>query len=74
MTMTVYQLQRIRAIRSNIERYRRLLATELTDLERKYLERRLREEREALSALTSGSTQRAESNERSWKTFEASYG
>jgi hypothetical protein len=72
--MTACQLQKIRAIRANIKRYRRLLATELTELERNYLERRLREEREALSALTSGSAQRAENDERSGRAFEATYG
>jgi hypothetical protein len=72
--MTACQLQKIRAIRANIKRYRRLLATELTELERNYLERRLREEGESLSALTSGSAQRAENDERSGRAFEAAYG
>jgi hypothetical protein len=39
--------------RNNIRRYRRLLETELTDLERQYVERRLAEERAALQRLTS---------------------
>lgn len=72
--MTTYQLQKIRAIRANIKRYRRLLTTELTDLERSYLERRLREEREALLALTSGSAQRTENDENSRRAFEAAHG
>lgn len=45
----------MRARRNNIHRYRRLLETELTDLERRFIERRLSEERavfERLSAST----------------------
>jgi hypothetical protein len=38
--------------RSNIRRYRRLLETRLTDLERQYVERRLAEEHGALHRLT----------------------
>lgn len=44
-------LARLRAHRNNIHRYRRFLATQLTDLERVYIERRLAEERAALNAL-----------------------
>ena len=36
----------------NIRRYRRLLETELTDLERKFVMKRLSEEHEALSELS----------------------
>lgn len=46
-------LARIRAHRNNIHRYRRLLRTELSELERQFIERRLTEERAALDALTS---------------------
>ena len=42
----------MRAHRNNISRYERLLATQLTELERNYVERRLAEERTALMALT----------------------
>jgi hypothetical protein len=45
-------LARMRAHRNNIQRYRRLLATRLTDLERAYIERRLQEERAVLAALS----------------------
>ena len=45
-------LARLRAHRNNIHRYRRLLATQLTDLERAYIERRLEEERAAMAALS----------------------
>jgi hypothetical protein len=41
---------RIRTHRRNIQRYGRLLATELTDLERQYLHRRIVEEQVELSA------------------------
>lgn len=44
-------LARIRTHRNNIARYWRLLRADLTDLERTSLERRLSEERAALSAL-----------------------
>ena len=37
----------LRAHDSNISRYRRLLKTKLSDLERRFLERRLSEERSA---------------------------
>jgi hypothetical protein len=39
------------ALRANLARYARLLATELTQLERDYIHRRVREERLALEAL-----------------------
>lgn len=45
-------LARLRAHRNNIHRYRRLLATHLTDLERAYIERRLQEERALVEALS----------------------
>jgi hypothetical protein len=45
-------LARIRAHRNNIHRYRRLLRTKLTDLERQFIERRLAEEQSSLDALT----------------------
>jgi hypothetical protein len=45
-------LARLRAHRNNILRYRRLLATRLTNLERAYIERRLEEERASMDALS----------------------
>ena len=48
---TDVQLARVRAHRSNIRRYRRLLETKLTDVERRFIERRLEEERLALDDL-----------------------
>jgi hypothetical protein len=39
------------ARRANIERYERLLQTQLTDLERAFIQRRLDEERRALALL-----------------------
>jgi hypothetical protein len=44
-------LARLRTHRNNIRRYRRLLTTELTELERRFIERRLSEERSAMDAL-----------------------
>ncbi|OKO73659.1 hypothetical protein AC629_36430 [Bradyrhizobium sp. NAS80.1] len=44
---------RIRAHRNNIHRYRRLLKTRLSDLERQFIERRLSEKQTALEALAS---------------------
>ena len=49
--MTSHTIERLRAHQNNIRRYRRLLATHLTDLERAYIERRLNEERTSLEAL-----------------------
>ena len=45
-------LARLRAHRNNIHRYRRLLATQLTDLERAYILRRLEEEQAAMTSLS----------------------
>ena len=42
---------RIRAHRNNIHRYRRLLGTRLSDIERQCIERRLAEEETALKAM-----------------------
>lgn len=44
-------LERLRAHRANIRRYRRLLATRLSDLERAYITRRTSEEQRSLEAL-----------------------
>ncbi len=46
------KLARIRARTSNIRRYRRLLKTELTDLERNFILKRLSEEEAALAELS----------------------
>jgi hypothetical protein len=46
------QFARLRAHRNNVLRYRKLLATYLSDLERAYVERRLSEERASMEALT----------------------
>lgn len=45
----------LRAHRNNIQRYRRLLATELSKLERDFIERRLNEEQAAVEALSQSS-------------------
>jgi hypothetical protein len=44
-------LERLRAHRKNIDRYRRLLVTHLSDLERSYLERRASEEQPSLKRI-----------------------
>jgi hypothetical protein len=49
--MTDEELARLRAHQSNIGRYRRLLRTNLSDLECRFLERRLSEERSAVESL-----------------------
>jgi len=53
MKMLDENLARIRAHRNNINRYRSLLKTMLSDIERRFVERRLSEENSALEALTS---------------------
>jgi hypothetical protein len=45
------KLDRLRTHRTNIHRYRRLLGTRLSDLERKYIERRLNDEEMSLKTL-----------------------
>ncbi|MCK1651473.1 hypothetical protein IVA88_08460 [Bradyrhizobium sp. 149] len=44
-------LARLRVHRNNVSRYRRLLKTKLSDIERQFVERRLAEEQTALEAL-----------------------
>jgi hypothetical protein len=46
-------LARISAHRNNIHRYRRLLRTTHSDLERQFIERRLAEEQTSLDAIAS---------------------
>jgi hypothetical protein len=50
--MTEENLARLRAHRNNIHRYRRLLRTHLTELERQYLENRLSAELEAANRVS----------------------
>jgi hypothetical protein len=47
----------LHARRNNVRRYRRLLQTELTELARQYIERRLNEEKSAMESLTSSPQQ-----------------
>ena len=49
--MTDEELARLRAHANNISRYRRLLKTNLSELERGFIERRLSEERSAVESL-----------------------
>ena len=46
------KLALLRTHRNNIHRYRRLLKTELTELERQFIEKRLSEERSAMERLS----------------------
>jgi hypothetical protein len=46
------KLARLRAHRNNVHRYRRLLGTHLSDVEREFLGKRLAEEKAAIDALT----------------------
>jgi hypothetical protein len=50
-TMSDENLARIRTYRNNIHRYRGLLRTELSDLEREFIEKRMADEQTALDAL-----------------------
>jgi bacterioferritin (cytochrome b1) len=50
-TMSDYRTAKMLGHRRNIERYCRLLATELTDLERQYLHKRIAEEQAQLERL-----------------------
>jgi hypothetical protein len=49
--MTEFKTAQVRHHRQNIQRYCRLLATELTDLERQYLHKRIAEEHAQLEHL-----------------------
>lgn len=50
--MTDERLARLRAHESNINRYNRLLKTNLSELERGFLKQRLAEEKSAVARLT----------------------
>jgi hypothetical protein len=52
--MIEVNLERLRVHRKNVDRYRKLLSTHLSDLERAYIERRLSEERSSMQALLHG--------------------
>ena len=43
---------RLRTHRNNVQRYRQLLATRLTDLERQFIQKRLSEEQSAIEILS----------------------
>jgi hypothetical protein len=51
MMMIDQQLARLRAHHRNIQRYRNLLKTSLTELEREFVEKRLTEEQSNLESL-----------------------
>jgi len=50
------QLARLRTHRNNIQRYRNLLQTNLTQLERQFVEKRLVEEQSNLDNLTASAS------------------
>ena len=52
-TMIDQKIAELRTHRNNIHRYRRLLQTKLTEIERQFIERRMAEERSKLESLTS---------------------
>ncbi len=45
------KLARLRMHRNNISRYRRLLKTDLSELQRQFIERRINEEKSALKSV-----------------------
>ena len=51
LSMNGQYIELLRAHRNNIRRYRRLLETPLTNLERRYIERRVQEERSSVERL-----------------------
>jgi len=56
--MTTQLSARIRAHKTNIDRYYRLLATQLTDHERRYIYKRIAEEQALLNRLEAAQAQR----------------
>ena len=56
--MTDFYTAQVRRHWQNIERYSRLLATELTELERQYLHKRIAEEHAQLEQLRTAASQR----------------
>ena len=58
MTMLDERFARLRTHRNNIARYRSLLRTNLTDLERQFIERRLSVEQSEFELLSAGKDQR----------------
>ena len=64
--MTEIDVVRMQVHQRNIDRYRRLLRTKLTDLERSYVERRLAEERQALGLIQARRTHNSRSRQSWW--------
>ena len=58
--MTDFRTAKILSHRRNIQRYARLLATELTELERQYLHKRIAEEQAELERLQASRQRREE--------------
>ena len=55
------KLARLRAHQNNIRRYRRLLKTNLSDLERQFLEQRVSEETSAIESQSGARTPQTDS-------------
>jgi len=55
MTMIDQKIARLWAHGNNITRYRRLLETPLSDVERQFIEKRLNEEKSAMECLAASS-------------------
>lgn len=58
--MTDFRTAKILSHRRNIQRYARLLATELTELERQYLHKRIAEEQAELERLQASRQEQTE--------------
>ena len=58
--MTDFRTAKILSHQRNIKRYARLLATELTELERQYLHKRIAEEQAALERLQTSPPEQVE--------------
>ena len=58
--MTDFRTAKILSHRRNIQRYARLLTTQLTELERQYLHKRIAEEQAALERLQASAPEQAE--------------
>jgi hypothetical protein len=54
--MTEIDVVRMNVHQNNVDRYRRLLRTKLTEIERSYVKRRLAEERRALGIIQARGT------------------
>jgi hypothetical protein len=61
--------QKLRAHQNNLDRYARLLATKLTDVERQYIHRRIAEEHSAIARIEAEQLARAVASSADPKTL-----